>query len=404
MKKASVILFGGTLLGVVGLASLSVLDRETGASFDRSQQASVEQAATPPFVEHVNTPEAVRAVYMSQCASASNELKTHLLKLVEDTELNSIVVDIKDFSGTVVFPSEVALSGGEGCKNNDFRALIKDMHARGIYVIGRVTVFQDPLYTQAHPDQAVKRKSATTTPWRDYKGLSFVEVGARPFWDYIIGISKEAHALGVDEINFDYIRFPSDGNMSDVHYTLSPGNKADELEKFFRYLSQHMRVEEGGHTPMLSADLFGMVTTNHDDLWIGQVLERALPYFDYIAPMVYPSHYPPGFNGYANPNLNVYGVIKYSLDRAVPRVVATTTPVFSYAHERIGTSTPAVYTKKSYPAVALRPWLQDFDYGGNYGAEEVRAQIQATYDSGLNSWMLWDPANRYTKDALLPAD
>jgi len=132
------------------------------------------------------------------------------------------------------------------------------------------------------------------------------------------------------------------------------------------------------------------------------VLERATPYFDYIAPMTYPSHYPPGFNGYADPNKNVYGVVKYSADRAIERVESATTTIASLAYEQIGTSTPSLYRKPARDRNVLRLWLQDFDYGGNYGPTEVRAQIQALYDSGLHSWMLWAPSNRYTKGALEP--
>jgi len=150
--------------------------------------------------------------------------------------------------------------------------------------------------------------------------------------------------------------------------------KAEIMRDFFKYLAKEMKSTGA----VLSADMFGMVTTNPDDLNIEQVLEYAEPYFDYIAPMTYPSHYPNGFNGYPNPNKEVYGVIKYSMDQAVRRMnEASTSPS------------------------KIRPWLQDFDYGGNYGIAEVRAQIQAVYDAGLDSWMLWDPANIYTKDALL---
>ena len=127
----------------------------------------------------------------------------------------------------------------------------------------------------------------------------------------------------------------------------------------------------------ISADLFGMVTTNSDDLNIGQILEYAAPYFNYIDPMVYPSHYPPHFHGWLNPNKHPYGVVRFSLDEGVKKMVnASTTPL------------------------KLRPWLQDFNYGGIYDTTKVRAQIKATYDAGLTSWMLWNAANRYTRDAL----
>jgi hypothetical protein len=173
-------------------------------------------------------------------------------------------------------------------------------------------------------------------------------------------------------------------------------SKAEALEHFFAYL--HEALSPIG--AKLSADLFGMTATNNDDLNIGQVLERALPYFDYVSPMVYPSHYPPMFNGWANPNQHVYDVVHFSMSRAAARAVASTTLVLHFGGVRVGTSTPAIYTKTVFDKNKLRPWLQDFRYGGTYGPVEVRAQIQATYDSGLNSWFLWDPKNLYTKEAL----
>ena len=147
-----------------------------------------------------------------------------------------------------------------------------------------------------------------------------------------------------------------------------------------------------------------MTTTNTDDLNIGQIMEKAAPSFDYIAPMIYPSHYPKYFNGWANPNEHIYGVIKYSMDRAVERFRATTTTVKLRGVKPLASTTPPLYPKKAWHPEKLRPWLQDFDYGGNYDIAEVRAQIQAVYDSGLTSWMLWAPSNRYTKGALLPAE
>jgi len=395
-------LFAGGVVVLAGVTSIGVFDTQAKEHFARVQDAVTETVTEPfvPRVRHMPEPEAVKAIYMSQCAASTESFRESLLKIVDETEVNAIVVDLKDYSGTIAFPSETAVPGGVGCTVSDFEKFVDRLHDHDVYVIGRMTVFQDPLYTKTYPQWSVKKKSDTTQTWRDHKGLAFVDVGAKPFWDYIITLSKEAHNMGVDEINFDYIRFPSDGNMLDVHYQHATGNKQDELEKFFKYLSENFKMEDGGHVPMMSADLFGMTTTNSDDLSIGQVLERALPYFDYIAPMVYPSHYPPGFIGLGNPNDHVYEVVNYSLDQAVPRVVASTTKQFSYAYERMGTSTPAVYKKPVYKKTALRPWLQDFDYGGNYGPAEVRAQIQATYDAGLTSWMLWDPANRYTPSAL----
>jgi hypothetical protein len=117
--------------------------------------------------------------------------------------------------------------------------------------------------------------------------------------------------------------------------------------------------------------------------------------------MVYPSHYPPRFNGFDNPNKYPYEVVKFSMESAVNRFRATTTPVAVRDASPLSTTTrPILYSKEQWDPLKLRPWLQDFDYGGNYDIAEVKAQIQAVYDAGLTSWMLWSPSNRYTKGAL----
>lgn len=370
---------------------------------------------------HLKTPQAVKAIYMTQCVFGTPEFRTRLLSSIEGTEINSIVIDIKDYTGTIGFGTDnfhLKDNVSKSCAAYDAKEFIDSLHAKGIYMIGRITVFQDPLYTHAHPELAIKKESSTTTIWKDYKGLSFVDAGAEPFWDYIIELSKEAFDLGFDELNYDYIRFPSDGNMQDIYYPWSNDlvmtewetGKADIVEGFFAHLSKNMRAhtlvsrgEDGvlyKATPILSADLFGMVTTNTDDLNIGQVLERALPYFDYIAPMTYPSHYPAWFNGWENPNHHIYDIVYYSLSHAVERLVSSTTAVITLTGGESLSTTTDIFSKPVYNREVLRPWIQDFDYGGTYGPEEVRAQIKAAYDAGLTSWMLWSPSNEYTIEAL----
>ncbi|MDO8564891.1 MAG: putative glycoside hydrolase [bacterium] len=374
------------------------------------QEAAVgESALVTPAVVHLSTPEPVRAIYMTSCAVGSRSFREELLTLVEETELNSVVIDIKDYTGGLSFvPEDETLKSfvSPRCIARDMRAFIERLHEKGVYVIGRITVFQDPLLANLRPDLAVKRKSDGGT-WKDFKGLSFTDPGAREVWDHHILIAKESYAIGFDELNFDYIRFPSDGPMQDIAFSWS-GNKkkSDVLEEFFSYLSAALKPADpsinSGQVPVLSADLFGMTTTNTDDLNIGQVLEKAAPYFDYLSPMVYPSHYPAKFNGYQNPNHYPYEVVKYSMDSAVKRLLATTTRVALLGVLPISTSTrPVLYPKPVFSSGKLRPWLQDFDYGGTYDVAEVQAQIQATYDAGLTSWMLWSPSNRYTKKALV---
>lgn len=339
---------------------------------------ATEKSITTSAAAHLKTPSPLKALYITSWTAGSIERREKLIDLIDSTELNAIVIDIKDYTGRISFlidNPELQAIGSVKKIIPDIKVLIQQLHAKNIYIIGRIAVFQDPHLVAKHPEWAVKKDSARTAIWQDYKDLTWLDVGAPGVWDYVVLLAKESYALGFDELNFDYIRFPSDGNMKDIYYPWSDGyEKPEVLREFFSYLHDNLK-----HLGLvLSADLFGMTTTNADDLNIGQVLEVALPYFDYIAPMVYPSHYPPTFLGLGNPAAHPYEVVRYSLDAAYQR--ASTTPQ------------------------KIRPWLQDFSLGAVYTAKMVREQIQATYDSGFDSWMLWNSANRYTAAALLGKD
>jgi hypothetical protein len=365
-----------------------------------------------PKNTHLPTPEPLKAIYMSACVVGTPSFRDTLVKIADETEVNAIVIDVKDFSGALSYkpenPDLMHAWEVSKCGTSEMKEILKTLREKNIYTIARVTVFQDPHYTSLHPELAVRKKSDGGV-WKDKKGLAFLDVGGKATWDYVISIAKDASSIGFDEINFDYIRYPSDGDMKDTNFTLSSGSKADQLEKFFEYLNNEMK-KEGIVT---SADLFGMTTTNTDDLNIGQVLEKTLPYFDYVVPMVYPSHYPNGFNGWSNPNNHVYDLIHFVMDSGGDRAEATSTiiqtigseDIFKYATTTTSTSTPVrvstgLFTKESYPRTKLRTWIQDFDYGGTYDIAEVKAQFQASYDVGVTSWMIWSPSNKYTVGAL----
>ena len=373
--------------------------------------AQEEKNTEPEFiVTHIQTPKAVKGIYMTACVAATPSFRKKLVALVKETELNSIVIDIKDYSGTISFKTdnpELKEIKGKGCRTSDMKEFIGMLHENQIYTIGRITVFQDPYYTKKYPNLAVKKNSDKTVVWKDYKGISFIDAGARDFWSYIASLSKEAYSIGFDEINYDYIRFPSDGNMRDIYYPFSEDKiiadpdfgKAKVIQSFARYINNAMS-DTGA---VLSADLFGYTTTNKDDLGIGQVMERILPYFDYIMPMVYPSHYNSGFLGIAKPANKPYRVVNYSMNSAVKR-----TKELKNSINTTSTTTKAVYLRslansgnKNISTSQLRPWLQDFNLGAVYTPQMVRTQIQATYDAGLTSWILWDAANTYTREALL---
>jgi hypothetical protein len=416
------VLFFGARAASVTYTAGDVVDGELVATVATGTAGDTTLVApdTRPAVQHVPQPRQVKAIYMTSCVAGTPTFRNELIALMKRTEINSVVIDIKDYTGTISFPptNPAWLPAWENarCGARDMEALVAELHTAGIYVIGRITVFQDPFYAERNPHLAVK-KSDGVNVWRDGKGLAFIDVAAREYWDHLLGLVVDSYNLGFDELNFDYVRYPSDGNMQDIAFTHSakserPNDKQANLEAFFRYLNaeidkpdkfalkRHENTGRASSTPYTSADLFGMTTTNYDDLSIGQIQERAAPYFDAIAPMVYPSHYPDNYLDLGDPNDYPYQVVFHAMNSGVNRMMASTTKVAGFLHERIGTSTPAVYRKPTQTASHLRTWIQDFDYGGDYDAADVRTQIQASYDAGVMSWMIWAPSNRYTEGAL----
>ncbi|MCE9517645.1 putative glycoside hydrolase [Candidatus Nomurabacteria bacterium] len=356
-------------------------DEEKSTLLDKlfsSKDTEVKPVESTVVASHIETPSAVKAVYISSWVAGSPSFRDAIIKLIDETELNAVVIDIKDSTGRISFGVDDLLVSRYGSSENriaNIHALVEMLHKKNIYIIGRISVFQDPYMTKIKPEWAITKKSDGTV-WKDRKGLSFLDPANKNVHDYIIALAHESYRYGFDEINFDYIRYPSDGNLKDINYHLVDGKtRADNIESFFKYLNKEMK--KNNNIPM-SAVVFGLTTEVSDDMGIGQVWEKAFPYFDYLSPMIYPSHYPPGHAGFKNPAAYPYEVIKRALEGAIIKTNA------------IGGDIQKI-----------RPWLQDFDMGATYTKELVRAQIKATYDVKLTSWMLWDPRNKYTREALL---
>ncbi|MGE4170632.1 MAG: putative glycoside hydrolase [Candidatus Margulisiibacteriota bacterium] len=361
------------------------------------------QLPPAPKQTHIPMPNPVKAIYMTSWVGSVKPWREQLVSFINTSEINAVVIDVKDYSGTLSFDTQdPELQAYQEVRIKDLRDFIKHLHDNHIYVIARITVFQDPTYAKMHPNLAVQ-SVAFGQPWKDKHGLSYIDPSAKPFWEHIVRIAKASEAAGFDELNFDYIRFPTDGNMKDMAFPLTGAitkpqivevlassnttsesttaslsatqkvfrsKKQQALKHFFAYL--HEELKDLG-VP-ISADLFGMVLTSRDDLNIGQVLETAAPYFDVICPMIYPSHYPPGFNQFANPADHPYEIVKAVLNSGGARLEAA-----------------------GYPRTKLRPWLQDFNLGATYDAQKIRLQKQACKDAGIASWLFWDPRNKYTR-------
>jgi len=358
----SFIAFALFFFAAIGGGFYAIHQKNIAINFFYTPESTIQAREAP---RHIAPPaDGVRALYMTSWVASTKHLRDRLTAFVdENPRINALVIDVKDYSGEVAWEKRV----------KDLPALIEDLHRRGIYTIARITVFQDPVYAKAHPEEAITHSNGSL--WRDKNGLHYIDPASRAFWDYIIAIAKQSERMGFDELNFDYIRFPSDGPVAQARFPFwnqKMQSRVEALEEFFAYLRSSL-IDVG--VP-ISADVFGLTTWQEDDLNIGQVLEDIASHFDYVAPMVYPSHYPPTFQGFKNPAAHPYEIVHTAMERAVFRL------------EQMREN-----PKK------LRPWLQDFDLGAIYDAAMIKKQIKAVEDAGLDSWMMWDSSNRYTRNA-----
>jgi len=321
------------------------------------------------FKQERQYPPYIKGIYLNSWTANSSAKINHFIELINKTELNAVIIDIKEVDGIIAIDNIIS----------NTKELIDKLHQNNIYAIARIVVFKDDALTKIKPELALKNRSGGL--WRDFRGMTWLDPASKEVWDYHVEIAKEAIKIGFDEINFDYVRFPSDGDISKIVYPIWDGNtpKSEIIKQFFTYLNKELKPTGA----FLSVDLFGLTLwrENGDDMNIGQILENAMPYFDYICPMVYPSHYPSGFENYNNPADHPYEIIKINLEKGQERVANSN-------------AMPAGRQAK------LRPWLQDFDMGAIYDAKMINLEKQAVYDTNSYGWLMWNAASNYTEDAL----
>jgi len=316
----------------------------------------------------------VKGLYLTAYSAGNPKKIDEIISLLDKTELNAVVIDIKDYSGRVLYDSSLAWVKDFGVAENrigDAKALVQKLHEHHIYVIARQTVFQDPLLAEKKPEWAIKNKRGGL--WRDRKGLAWVDPTEQSVWDYNVAIAKEVIRFGFDEVNFDYVRFPSDGNMADVVYTVGDKTKHEVMKDFYHYLNTELSREPA----LISLDLFGMVmdqAPTGNDMNIGQRLIDAVGEVDYICPMMYPSHYPTGYIGFENPADHPAEVIEFSTKKGINFFKDT--------------------------RAEFRPWIQAFNVGAVYNANKIRAQIDTVGKNTKAGWLMWNAANRYTSAGL----
>ncbi len=344
------------------------------------------KAVVPPqrgTVEVILRPQAVKAAYLTYFGVGDRGIRTRVLDLAERTELNAVVIDVKGDRGWIVYPTGVEPALAAGAQGpatlRDFDALMADLKARGVYTIARIVTFKDNILAHARPDLAII-DTRSGGLWIDNERLAWVDPFQEEVWDYNIAIAREAVRRGFDEVQFDYVRFPTDGRLGVARYA-KPNTKETRLPAIAGFL-ERARRGLGPLGAFVAADVFGYTAFNENDTDVGQRIEELTPHLDFISPMVYPSGYHKGIPGYANPVQHPYQVVFESV-RLIKKRAAHT-------------------------QVRVRPWLQDFrDYAFDrrpFGVSEIRAQIQGADDAGAAGWMLWNPRNDYTGAALRPKD
>jgi hypothetical protein len=323
-----------------------------------------------------------KALFLSSWPLSHKSTVEHFVNIAKTTEINSYVIDIKDDTGYVSYPSDVPLVKEKNVYQSRYKIeeVIKEFKDNGVYVIGRVVCFKDPLISKKMQNWAIRNTSGGLLV---HNGMTWVNPYNKEAWKYNVDIAKEALAKGVDEIQFDYVRFP-DGNKSNMVF---PGVGDKKLHEAINEFLAYARSEMPNAT--ISADVFGIICESPEDTEkIGQYLEYVGKDIDYISPMVYPSHYYLGQTinkiVFAKPDLEPYNVVYNTLLKANARIA-----------------------KVSDYRAKVRPYLQDFTASwigaGNYkkyGPEEVRQQIKAVYDAGYEEWILWNSNIKYSESAL----
>lgn len=329
-------------------------------------------------------PPAVKGIYVTGPVAGHARME-EIIQLLEETELNAVVIDVKNDDGFVTYSmsSETVEALGATVRYvKDMPALVERLHEMGIYVIARIVAFRDPHLAEAKPEWSVHRTNGAI--YYDSSGLAWVNPYKREVWDYLVEVASCAVADGFDEIQFDYVRFSTEIKAGEVNYGEDSAtvSKTEIITQFTQYIYEKL-------SPLgvaVSADVFGTIIDNgYDSGIVGQDYAAISSNLDVICPMIYPSHYASGVYNQQYPNSAPYEMIMGAMqasDAALAGLSEDEKPI-------------------------IRPWLQDFTASWikpyhAYGADEVRAQIQAVYDAGYTEWILWNASNRYTKEALLP--
>ena len=367
------------------VAKESQTEPETGQAQEAAEPAEVITISKYPPRARVK----VKGIYVSAYVAGTGDMMDKIIEEIDRTELNAVVIDVKDDQGRITFHMDSPTVNKIGaCQPfiGDLPGLIQKLDEHGIYPIARVVAFRDPYLAEQKPEWSLH--VADGGIYRDNKGLAWVNPYCQEVWDYLVEVGRQAAKAGFDEIQFDYIRFAVDRTMKDVVFDpedTKGRSKEEAITEFISYAYDAL-AREG---LMVSADVFGTIIRSGEDAQaVGQDYGEMARHLDYLCPMIYPSHYGDGNFGIEHPDTQPYDTILNAL-KGSKDVLAKAKAENENGRQAI-----------------VRPWLQDFtaSYLKNYidyGDEQVRAQIQAVYDAGYDEWILWDAGVSYHYGGLL---
>lgn len=360
--------------------------------------AAVTATTAPPTPSPVpRTSVEAKGIYISGIAAGRSSVLNELVEMINATELNAAVIDVKDDKGKVSYYSNVPYASFSNATEpfvKDMETVVNNLNNANIYTIGRIVCFKDNTVCENKPELSVKDKNGNV--WRDGAGFTWLNPYNKESWEYLIDLAREAVQLGFKEIQFDYVRFPSEGAIDNIDYGENSEMPKSEI------VAQFLREAKSKLEPLgafVSADVFGVVALNSGDSeGIGQDWTMMGKETDYLSPMVYPSHYANKSQNGQGQNIN--GNIIEAPDYYPYDVVYNTLLVAKKNLADAGVEN-----------VKIRPYLQDFTanwlargYYKQYTANDVKMQIRAVKEAGINEWILWNSTCVYSKDALEPSE
>ncbi len=428
---------GGAFVGLYASLPVSSLAQKGAAlmGLASTEPRIVGKSSAQLIAEAREKSSNIKGLYMTadvanDAGAGATRLRERIIRIADETEINGIVIDVKEVCGP-------------DYNEERLRRLIDELKARGIWTIARIAAFKDASQIEAHPEWYLTRKNSKTVGgecnrkrhlvvknaklqasntesqtakdifWRDKRGGYWLDPASAQARAYLLDFSKRMIDMGFDELQYDYIRFPSDGDVDAAIYPVwdKSMSKHEVLRSFFTFLRDGLKT----HKPdiILSADLFGYVAAQGEDASIGQRLEDIGDAFDYISPMVYPSHYYSGFYTASDIGRGLKDVnYTFAQARANPNVVVERSLFFArdFLDGRLATSSRATTSPVGVrpSSVRLRPWLEDFFHdedraaGRPHGVDKIRMQIEAAERVEDHGWLLWNASNIYTEGALNP--